>query len=282
MSGAMAENLKPVSFEELMGGAAAAPTPSASPDGNLTQVCAFTKDGLAEVAKLLKTIRTDKTLHKQEVEDLLDDPQYAKPLAGHTVDRGRIFKTKLELCEYFMSIFDNAFLESRRKDSGLWTWLALAYYPQFVKTKKDATEIASDARWIFDPENYRLSMRHFIAGALYLYYDFYETSSEVKDMLFSCPPREFGGFVDAITYKMEGTRIPALMQVAAWLYYDPSSAKKLKKGVISQDRPGTVRELLRVVSQLSQTRDFYNVADAHELWKTLPMQFSGFKGSVEH
>lgn len=278
----MAENLKPVPFKELMGGAAAAPTPSASTDGNLTQVCVFTKDGLAEVAKLLKTIRTDKTLHKQEVEDLLDDPQYAKPLTGHTVDRGRIFKTKLELCEYFTSIFDNAFLESRRKDSGLWTWLALAYYPQFVKTKKDATEIASDARWIFDPENYRLSMRHFIAGALYLYYDFYETSSEVKDMLFSCPPREFGGFVDAITYKMEGTRIPALMQVAAWLYYDPSSAKKLKKGVISQDRPGTVRELLRVVSQLAQTRDFYNVADAHELWKTLPMQFSGFKGSAEH
>lgn len=282
MSGAMAENLKPVSFEELMGGAAAAPTPSALPDDNLTQVCAFTKDGLAEVAKLLKTIRTDKTLHKQEVEDLLDDPQYAKPLTGHTIDRGRIFKTKLELCEYFTSIFDNAFLESHRKDSGLWTWLALAYYPQFVKTKKDATEIASDARWIFDPENYRLSMRHFIAGALYLYYDFYETSSEVKDMLFSCPPREFGGFVDAITYKMEGTRIPALMQVAAWLYYKPNAKSHIKTGATNQDNPGAVREFLRVASQFSQTWDFYDVNAAAKLWNLLPVQFNAFKGDAVH
>ena len=278
----MADNLTPVSFADLMA-ASEPPASLQSAAANLTPVRYFTKDGLDEVAKLLKTIRTDKTLHRDEVEDLLDDPQYAKPLAGsYAIDREKIFATKLALCEYFRNVFTESFCEGHRKDSGLWTWIAFAYYGQFVKTVRDTTKIASDARWIFDPENYRLSMRHFVAGALYLYNDFYETSDEVKDMLFSSPPREFGGFVDAVTYRMEGTRMPALMQVAAWLYYDSSSSKKLQKGATHQDKPGTIRELLRVVSQLAQTRDFYGVEDAHELWSVLPEQFNVFKIGKDH
>lgn len=267
---------------------APAPAPSAP-----LPVRSFTEDGLAQVAELLKTIRADGQLHRKEVEDLLVDPQYAKPLAADprqggllassfAIDRDRVFATKLDLCQYFTALFDDAFLEAHRKDAGLWTWLALAYYPQFVKTKNGIAKLTANARWIFDADNYRLSVRHFIAGPIYLFRSFRETSNEAKELLFLSPPQEFGGFVDAITYKMEGTRMPALMQVAAWLYYDPASPKKLKKGVISQDKPGTVRELLRVVSQFAQTRDFYEVSDAPALWRILPKQFAGFKGTSEH
>lgn len=281
MSGAMAENLKPVSFEELMGGAAAAPTPSALPDDNLTQVCVFTKDGLAEVAKLLKTIRTDKTLHKQEVEDLLDDPQYAKPLTGHTIDRGRIFKTKLELCEYFTSIFDNAFLESHRKDSGLWTWLALAYYPQFVKTKKDVTTLSADACWIFDPNIYRYGRRHYVAGALYLYRDVKEAGAAAIDMLFNRPVVEFGRMIDALTNVEDSIRTPVFFGAALKLYYDPAKAKRYRSAAIDQDGAGSVRQLTRVVQQLRETFDLSEVADIDRLYALLPMQFEKFKGEVE-
>lgn len=282
-------DIKPVSFAELMAKVqptAANPPPSVdAPSGSesFTSVRYFTKDGLAEAARLLKQIRTDKTLHDQDVEDLISDPQYTKPLGGsYAIKRAKDFATKLELCEYFTSTFNDAFLEDHRKDEGLWTWLAFAYYKQFVKTKKDVVQLASDPRWIFDHENYRLSVRHFIAGPLYLYYDFHDTSEEVKDMLFFSPPKEFGGFIDAITYKMEGTRMPVLIQTAARLYYDPDSPKRMKKGVTSQDKPGTVRELLRVVSQLAQTRDFYDVGDTNELLRILPKQFDRFNSSVAH
>ena len=274
MSGAMAENLKPVSFEELMGGAAAAPMPSALPDGNLTQVCAFTKDGLAEVAKLLKTIRTDKTLHKQEVEDLLDDPQYAKPLTGHTIDRGRIFKTKLELCEYFTSIFDNAFLESHRKDSGLWTWLALAYYPQFVKTKRDVVQLATDARWIFDQEIYRLARRHFIAGALYFYVSSHKWSETEIDILFRGSISEISRFEDVLTYLPDSARNPAFVRAAVKLYYDSAARSKVKRGTFNKEKPGNIWQYLRVYQQLRETRDFFAPEDADMLLRILPRQFN--------
>ena len=43
-----------------------------------------------------------------------------------------------------------------------------------------------------------------------------------------------------------------------------------------------ISELLRVVSQLAQTRDFYGVEDAHELWSVLPEQFNVFKIGKDH
>lgn len=279
------DDVAPFDFDAVMSETVSAATSESTTgkQAGLTPVRYFTKAGIEQVEELLKTIRTDKTLHKDDVEALLEDPMYAKELSDdYKIDRSRVFATKLELCDYFIPLFGKDFLEQNRKNAGLWTWLALAYYQQFVKTKKDVITIASTARWIFDHENYRLSVRHFVAGPVYLNYDFYDTSVEVKDMLFSSPPKEFGGFVDAITYKMEGTRLPVLMQVAAWLYHDPSSQKKMKKGTISQDKPGTVREFLRVSSQFAETRDFYGVEDAHELWSILPKQFSGFKGGAEH
>lgn len=249
-----------------------------SEEAGLTEVHYFTDAGIEQVEALLKKIRTDNELYKEEVDDLVDDPEYAKKLTGsYKIDRAHSFETKKDLCEYFMGIFNSEFLEANRKNAGLWTWLALAYYSQFVKTVKGVVKLASSARWIYDHDNYRLSVRHLVAGPVYLYQDFYDTSDEVKDMLFFTSPKEFGGFIDAITYKMEGTRMPALMQAAANLYYDPVSPKRIKRGVTSQDKPGTVRELLRVVSQLAQTRDFYNASDAVELLRILPLQFDRFK-----
>lgn len=248
----------------------------------LTKVRKFTDAGIKQVEALLKKIRTDKEMYKDEVDELVNDPEYAREMpGGYKIDCELKFETKKDLCEYFVPLFGSEFLEANRKNTGLWTWLALAYYNQFVKTVKGVVKLTSNARWVFDHDNYRLAVRHLVAGPVYLYKDFYDTSDEVKDMLFFSPPREFGGFIDAITYKMEGVRMPALMQAAAGLYYDHESSKRIKKGATSQDKPGTVRELLRVISQLAQTRDFYSAKDAKELLRILPSQFDRFKSTSQ-
>ena len=250
---------------------------------NLCEVRFFTPDGIVQAESLLKRMRTDNQLYADEVSDLVEDPQYARLLDPVVkIDRSKKFSSKQELCEYFTSLFSDAFLSANRKNTGLWTWLAFAFFPLFVKKVKGAVKIAANPRWVFDFENYRLAVRHYVAGPLYLWQDFHGADDAVQDMLFSSPPAEFGGFIDAITYKMEGTRIPATMQVAAWLYYDAHNSKRLKKGSTAQDKPGTIRELLRVVSQFTQTRDFYGVNDASEMWHILPSQFAAFKGEAQH
>lgn len=275
-------DIKPFDFGAAMAAQASAPQETQQ-DDNLCEIRSFTPEGITQAESLLKKMRTDKQLYPDEVSDLLEDPQYSHPVdSSLKIDKAKTFATKQELCEYFTTIFSETFLQENRKNAGLWTWLAFAYFQLFVKKVKGGVKIASTPRWIYDFEIYRLSVRHYVAGPLYLWLDFHGADDSVQDMLFSAPPAEFGGFIDAITYKMEGTRIPATMQVAAWLYYDANNSKRLKKGSTAQDKPGTIRELLRVVSQFTQTRDFYGVNDASEMWHILPSQFAAFKGEAQH
>ena len=262
--------------------APAGDAPYVDPEATLV-VRAFTPEGIARVTDLLREMRVKGTVLQDDVDELVDDIEYTKTVDDRLrINPGRTFATKLELCEYFTRVFSSEFLVQHRRDKGLWTWLAMVYFKQFVKTKSGIAKVASDARWIFMPENFRPARRHFIAGSVYLYEDVKHLGPEAIDMLFYCPPQEFGGFIDAITYKQEGTRMPALLQVAAWLYYDAESPKRLKKKVIAQDKPGTVRQLLRVIAQFALTRDFYEGDDSHELWNILPRQFDGFKNGSEH
>ena len=263
----------------------ATPSPAEAfvdPEATLV-VRSFTPEGIAHVTDLLREMRLNETVLQDDVDELVNDIEYTTVVDEKLkINPDKVFATKLELCEYFTKIFTPDFLAQHRRDKGLWSWLAMVYFKQFVKTKNNIAEIASDARWIFMPENFRPARRHFIAGSVYLYEDVKNLGPEAVDMLFYCSPREFGGFIDAITYKQEGTRMPALLKVASWLYYDPTSPKRLKPKITNQDKPGTVRQLLRVVAQFALTRDFYEGDDAHELWNILPRQFDGFKNGAVH
>lgn len=258
---------------------APAPVPSAP-----TPVRSFTEDGLAEVADLLKTIRADGQLHRKEVENLLADPQYAKAIPGSfAIDRSRVFATKLDLCQYFTSLFDDAFLEAHRKDAGLWTWLALAYYPQFMKTKNGIAKLTVNARWIYDPDNFQDGRRHYIAGNVYLYQDIKNAGPEALDMfLIAGPVTQFNTITDIMTHVQAGIQSPAIMKVAAWLYYDPNASTRIKRGTTTDDRKGGARRLTTVVQQLGETWDFYDLATASILWNKLPSEFSDFKGDATH
>lgn len=280
------EEIQPFDFDAAMSAAIQPSASAGDPPANgqetasveLTAVRAFKPTGIKQAEELLKKMRSENDVCKTEQEELLEDPQATELLPeSFKIDRKRTFATKLELCEYLTSVFGDEFIENNRSNSGLWTWLAFAFSAQFLKSRKDILEVASNPRWIYDRENYRYSIRHFIAGALYLYHDFHSIGDDVKDMLFSSSPREFGRLVDAMTYKMEGTRSPVAVKMIAKLYYDPSVSRKFKSGAVSQDKPGTIRELLRVISQIGMTRDFYCADDAEELWQILPSQFNGFK-----
>ena len=279
------EEIKPFDFDAAMSsgevsavGAGEVVSGHEASTSELTTVRAFKLTGIDQAEALLKRMRSENDVCKTEQDELLEDPQATEVVPGSfKIDRERAFATKLELCEYLTSVFGDEFIENNRSNSGLWTWLAFAFSGQFLKSRRDILEVASNPRWIYDRGNYRYSIRHFIAGALYLYHDFHAIGEDVKDMLFSSSPREFGRLVDAMTYKMEGTRSPVAVKMIAKLYYDPSVARKFKSGAVSQDKPGTVRELLRVISQIGMTRDFYSADDADELWRILPSQFDGFK-----
>ncbi len=243
----------------------------------------FTKAGEDEVKRLLTQIREDKSLHAEDVKTLTFNSSHTKEMDdAPEIDLGREFSTKMEMIEYFSPIFDEAFMENHQKDSGLWTWLAMAYYKRFLKTKNNIPQVATDCCWIFDPDEYRFSRRHFVAGTMYLYRDFSHAVSDGIEMFFAGEPYLFGGLLDAVTYREEFARIPAMLQTVVWLYYKPDSAKKVKPGAATQDKPGTVRELARMADHFAMTYDIFDAEDASKLWNLLPSQFDKFKGDAKH
>ena len=250
---------------------------------NIVPMRQFNADGIKAAAKILENMRCQKTLLRDDVAKFVADLQYLEdePLAVQ-IDLDRKFASKQEFIDYFNETVPSGFIDEHRKDSGLWTWLAFAYAPQLATSSRNIVRIATNICWIFDPEEYRFSRRHFLAGPVLVSETLKDCGPEIRDILFSAPLNEYGRFFDAITYKMEGVRTPALLQVAAWLYYKPTASQRVKTGAMSQTRPGALRELIRVVAQLNMTRDFYDVKDAHELWSVLPDQFDQFKEGADH
>ena len=251
----------------------------------IIKVRKFKEAGLIAVRDLLAKIRVDNELHSDEVKALLLDESklFTESVKdAPEVDLSKTFSTKMEMIEYFSPILTDEILSRFQKDAGFWTWLAIAYYKQFLKSKNKILKVATNDCWVFNPSEYRYSRRHFVAGTMYLYRDFGHAVKDGLEMFFAGEPSTFGGLLDAVTYREEFARIPAMLQIAVWLYYDPDSASKVKSGAATQGKPGTIRELARMADQFAMTYDIFDAEDAGKLWNLLPQQFNKFKGNAVH
>lgn len=250
---------------------------------NNVKIREFNSAGIAAVKQLLQDIRTDNDIHADTAKSILDNPNYSSlSKSGLEIDLERKFASKMDMIGYFDTVFDEEDLNKNKKNVGFWTWIAIAYYKQFLKTKKTVLDVAAEYCWIYDPDEYRFTRRHFVAGTLYLHNDFRCINQDGIEVFFAGEPHSFGGFIDAITYKEEFARIPAMLQIAVWLYYNPDSPKKVKPGATNQKKPGTVRELTRMADQFAMTYDIFSAGDASKLWNLLPSQFDRFKGDAQH
>ncbi|MBP5787183.1 MAG: hypothetical protein J6Y19_05155 [Kiritimatiellae bacterium] len=239
----------------------------------------LTEEGIAVLRNCLVGLRRGER-DEATMQALVSDVQYTEPIeSGETLDGNRLFENQRDMIQYFVETLGNEFIDGHRKDRGFWSWIALFYSHQMLK---EAKKPGTDSCWIYEPDNYREFRRHYFAGSIYLYRDFEKCCEEAKEILFSGKLTAFGAMRDAITYNQEMARIPAVMEVVGWLYYSQNSARKIKPGSAIQDKPGTIRDLIRVIAQFAKTRDFYAIEDAVELWDLLPEQFDRFKSELAH
>ena len=237
------------------------------------------EEGISVLRNCLAGIRNGESGH-EPLKVLVKDPQYTNEIEDcGTLDSNHLFPDQMSMIQYFLEELGTEFIANHRKDKGFWTWVTLLYNQQILKETKT---LGADARWIYEADDYRASRRHYVAGPIYLYLDFEKCCDNAKDLLFSAKLTAFSGMRDAITYTPEVGRIPAFMEVVAWLYYNSASPRKIKPGSSSQDKPGTIRDLIHVIGQFAKTRDFYEIEDAVELWDLLPEQFDKFKGKAVH
>ena len=243
----------------------------------MVKVREFSDIGIARVRNFLEKVRTEKKSYSDEAASIINDEEYlVKASLPYEIDLDKVFTDKRSLVDYLLTVFPDDYLESSRTNVGLWTWLAMAYYRQFAIITKRG-QMPAEARWIYNAEDWRDSRRHFIAGTMYLYRDISELGDEAEDMFMSAPAKEFSAILDSITLNKEVVQNPAFIQVLVWLYYDPTTKTRIKKGA----KTALVREFTRVINQLKMTRDFFTKEDAQLLWDLLPDGFEKLKARKE-
>lgn len=244
----------------------------------LTPVRSFNDLGIAAVRRLLERMRKEGKFLPDAIELLLADPTYAELVPDVApINRTLEFKTKLELATMLYDHFNQKWLESNRGNVGVWTWLAMAYSDNFIVKGKVFTKIVTDTRWVYDPSSNLVARRHFVAGIIYLYLDFRSSGEEIVDMNFCGPVYQFNTITDVVTHYNSLMQNPAALTVAGWLYHDPKSAKRIKRGAA-----GHIRHLAQFADRVMRTWDVYDVDSASRLWRMLPKGFDAYKGAVEH
>ena len=197
-----------------------------------------------------------------------------KELSDIDLDETRIFDTTFAFCEYFDSLIHDRNPQAYREDVGFWTWLAIVYLPQLVKTKGGKVQMGATERIVFEGHNFNRAYRHLLALAFYLYLNFGGKQSLCNVALYH-PLNSVGDLPDKIMANQSVLQNPAIMAALNCLYFDDKIM--LPKKGSGGERPGAIRRFLAVFDQISMTRDFFDESDGPMLVSLLPKEFNRFK-----
>ena len=148
-------------------------------------------------------------------------------------------------------------------DIGLWQWLSLAFYKQFIKKPGDITRyspaVSGKSNWT----------RHLLRSSVWLYDKFGEDSK-----IYLSKPLYYGTDLNESWTQSIALVKYNMAKLLHLLYFDDE--KQTRKKGINDKKPGEHRDLLAFIKQLRYT---YKVEEfsAEEIYEKLPERFDRWK-----
>ena len=248
----------------------------------------FTDAGVAKTRAFLAAVKEENNVDAVMLDGkpftratLLSSPAYSEAipaLADIDLDETRTFDTTFAFCEYFDSLIHDHNPQAYREDVGFWTWLAMVYLPQLVKTKGGKVSAGENSKVVYSPENYQRQYGHLLGGPFYLYF-YYRNSPEICKAVTWHKLNVFPDIAEQIASRYDFVHNPAFLSIACALYYDEGK-QTIRRGAGGKGA-GSPRHLVSVVDQLAMTHDFFNKEDSVSLYKILPEQFHGNFGIIQ-
>lgn len=244
----------------------------------------FTDAGVAKAREFLAAVKEANNVDNVTLDGapftraaLISSPAYSDAipaLADLDLDETRTFDTTFAFCEYFDSLIHDHNPQAYREDIGFWTWLAMVYLPQLVKTKGGKVQMGAVPRLVFEVSSHVNAHRHLLVFPYYLYAT-YRTQPELTRAVLVHPINSVSDLVEQIIGRQYILQNQAFLQALNKLYLR-SDAAGLKKSA-GGDGPGAVRRFVDMVDQFGMTRDFHEVKDAEQFIALLPDEFNKFK-----
>lgn len=183
-------------------------------------------------------------------------------------------KNRFDLAKTLWEIFGpQEILHSRRRDKGLWNWIAAAYFETLIDSdpRKDVDKkIGGVDRWILSGDVLR-DHRHLVSGPFFAY----EANSEApKNAMcqLATPVTQPGELVERISGKRNLASGP-VCHLATLMYYD-SGRQSLRPGITTP--PGNPKRFSYYFAQLDRTIDYESMS-VKDLIELLPPNFNKWK-----
>lgn len=235
----------------------------------MTELREFNELGISEFRAYLTQLKNEPTLEPPT--ELLENFKYATLVPGNvSVDR-REFASKLEFGQYFFQAVNGRVPDrTLRSSAGLWAWLALFYIDQVCPSD------GNGRRKVLSLEKYIPSTGHISTNPdkhlLFFPWKMISLHGDDAAWLLGDPLRLDSKVVRELSNSYRRNVSAPFVKLAKALYFDDDTGR-VKRGATT-NRPGSLRRLDRVVSQLDLTYDVFGM-EAESLAAVLPRQEFG-------
>ena len=183
---------------------------------------------------------------QNEANPTLDIDKFkTEPTKDIKINPNKIFKSKLELGKYLLTIFDNNHIEPNAR---IWGWLFLLYQKQFWNKYGKIGEV----KRVFYSTEETYSYTHVLVP-IYDICKFYKNDMEQIAFLLSEPINESGGIYLNTVKKQDRMKNINFINVAKRLFYD-NKKKQFKRG-----REDGMDRLIELYNQYERGFDMYRM-----------------------
>lgn len=234
------------------------------------QLRRFTKEGIDVVQSKLERLAIGETV---DLTSILTDDEITEVIAAKTVLRAIKFSNRMECGKYFFDLIEenqSSIILDPEKDKGLWTWLAILWYPQLIRPGNNP--VGEMSRWI-PSTDFRRYYRHLLAGPYFVYKAHSDDPSRAWALLCTEVSKPGEVYEQVIGYR-NMIRFPSIVGTVTRLYYEPKT-NGLKRGAAGKSE-GSARRFSAVLRQFELTYDFYGMG-VDQILELLPREFDRFR-----
>jgi hypothetical protein len=210
--------------------------------------------------------------------ELLDDPATSARIGKDAGLEQKLLPTRMDAAQYLQEVLRPLDRKDVDHNSGLWTWLSLFFFEQLCPRGSDGIrKVKATYRYLLprpvDPEHFRHYYRHLLAGA----YTTLRMHARGARLLLCGAIDKFDDFNEQVASRQELITNRSLVQTLDVLYFDFAEGSAKRGAAPNKRKPGTLRRLIDVVSQVDLTYDLYSMT-AEEFLAVLPAEFDSWAG----
>lgn len=238
-------------------------------------ISAFTDDGLAQFKLLLQQFKDG--LLGNIPDELLTNPQYARPISKSIRVEQQSFELKIDAARYLAPLIMRLDYPNKYYAPELWGWLSAFYFESVAPVQQDGTRnIGEMVRFVQSPGTPRGSERHFLAFPVRLYTQFNEDAPRI---LIGQRLNSIGEGVIVLSVHQSMLANLPLLQAADTLFWNWELGSMKRGAAPNSPAPGSLRRFVAVIQQLEVNYDLYAMSP-EQILDLLPPEFDRWKNTA--